>query len=164
MFTPSQIAPPAFGDPWVDKAGLPTTEIYNWFLITLLPAIQQAPSLSGNTGNPTYEATGQTASIAATDLSLGSLSTGLYRVTVYIRVSTPAGVSSSITPILSFTDDGVACTVTGTAHTSNAINTPSSQSFLVAVDQPGPIQISTTYASNPAGAAVYQIAAVAERV
>ena len=157
-----RVAPPPFNDPLVDKNGFMSSEFFNWLQIVVLPAIEQTPSVFGQ--SPAVSVSGQTASIAATDLTLGSLSAGMYRVSVYLRITTPAGVSSSVTPFFNFTDDGLACTMTGTAMTSNAITTPTSQTFLLQVDAPGPIQFGTTYASNPAAAAVYEAVVTAERV
>ena len=162
-FNPPQIAPPPLADPWVDKNGAPLTDIVNWFLITLLPAVARSPSIA-NVDTPPLEQTGLNASLGATDLNLGSLTDGRYRVTVYLRITTPAGVSSSVTPFVNFTDDGVACTMTGAALTANAANQPLSHVFQMDVQAPGPIQVGTTYVSNPAGAAIYKITATAERV
>ncbi len=161
-FNPNQLSPPAFGDPWVEKDGTPTSDFYNWFLITLLPAIQNNPSLSGPT--PAYASAGLNAVVGPVDLPLGSLSTGKYRISVYLRVTTADGVSSSVAPVLSFTDDTIACTMTGAALTADMVTRPISQVFVVAVDQPGPIQFSTTYASNTPGAMVYKAFVAVERL
>lgn len=158
-----QVPPPAFEDPFVDKDGRLSSESFNWFLINVLPRLNQTSAIYGGS-TPPFERANQNASIAPESFALGSLSTAYYRVTVWMRITSPAGVNSSVTPFLQFTSGGVACTMTGQAMTSNAINQPASQSFLILVDAPGPIQIGTTYASNPAGAAVYEIAAVVERV
>jgi len=158
-----QVPPPVFDDPFVDAQGRLSSDAFNWFLINVLPRLNQTSAIYGGT-TPPFERTGQSASIAAFSLPLGSLSTGYFRVTVWVRITTPAGVSSSVTPFLQFTSKGVACTVTGAAVTSNAINLPASQTFLIHVQAPGPIQIGVTYASNPASAAVYEIACVVERV
>jgi hypothetical protein len=157
-----RVAPPPFNDPLVDENGYMSSEFFNWLQIVLLPSIEQTPSVFGNT--PAFEVTNQNASIAGTPLPLGSLSAGYYRVTVWMRITTPAGVASSVTPFFTFTDGGVACTVTGSAMTSNAINQPDSQTFLLSVDAPGPISFGTTYVSNPAGAAVYETTVTVERV
>lgn len=157
-----RVAPPPFNDPITDDNGYMSSEFFNWLQIVLLPSIEQTPSVFGNV--PPYEATGLSASIADTPLALGSLSAGYYRVSVWLRITTPAGTSSSVTPFVTFTSGGVACTMTGTAMTSNAINTPESQTFFVSVDAPGPISFGTTYASNPASAAVYEAAVTVERV
>ncbi len=161
-FTPSQISVPAFGDPWVDKEGVLTTDATTWILQTLIPALQQSPSLSG--GAPAFSETGQNAAIAPTSLALGTVSTGLYRISVYIRVTSADGVASSIAPIVTFTDGAVAASETGSALTSDNIALPGWWVFIIAVDQPGPIDISTTYSSNTPGLMQYKISVVAERL
>lgn len=158
-----QVPPPVFDDPFVDEQGRLSSDAFNWFLINVLPRLNQTSAIFGG-ATPVFERTGQSASIAPESLPLGSVSTGYFRVTVWMRITTPAGVASSVTPFLEFTSRGVACTVTGDALTSNAINLPASQTFLINVLAPGPIRIGTTYVSNPASAAVYEIAAIVERV
>jgi hypothetical protein len=162
-FGTPRIDAPAFQDPIVDRDGRMSSELFNWFQIQLIPAIEQAPRTSGG-GGPAVSLSAQSAAIAPTSIPLGVVSTGMYRVTTYLRVTTPAGVSSSVTPVIGFTDQGVACTMTGTALTANAINLPLSQTFLVAVDGPGPITYAMTYASNPAAAMVYRLVITCERV
>lgn len=157
-----QIAPPVFEDPFVEKNGRLSSEAFNWFTITLLPRVGQTPNVFGRT--PPLELTGQNAALALTALPLGSLSSGLFRVTTYLRVTTADGVSSSVQPVLTFIDSGVTCTMTGTALTTDTITTPLSQTFLVAVDQPGPISISTNYVSNTPNAMAYTLVVIVERV
>ena len=156
------IPPPPIQDAFVDDAGRLETEAINWFQIQLLPRIAQTPSLFGTA--PAVELTGQNAAIGVTDLPLGSVTTGLYRVTTYLRITTVAGVTSSVQPVIGFVDDGVTCTMTGTALTANVTNVPLSQSFLVSVDAPGPITYTVNYASNPAGVAVFKLTITVERV
>lgn len=161
-FAAAQISPPAFNDRWVDEDGRLTAENTSWFLQSLLPALQQAPSLSG--ASPAFEADNQNAAIAATPLPLGTLSTGRYRVSIFLRVSSPDGVNSSVAPVLNFTTETVACQITGAALTSDNIGLPQSAVFLVSVDQPGPIEFSTTYASNTPNAMHYTVTVLTERM
>ena len=157
-----KLSPPPFGDAFVDKDLRLTSDAFNWFLITLLPAVEQTPNVFGV--SPPVEIENQNASIAATSIPLGSVPTGLYRVSIYTRITSPDGVSSSVTPFINFPDEGVSCTLTGTAMTSDAINLPQSQDFLIAVDSPGPIQYGVTYASNTPGAAIFKMTVTVERV
>lgn len=103
----------------------------------------------------TVALTAQTASLGLT--SLAPLASGLYRVTYRFRVSTAAGVSSSLKVTISDTEGGIAVTQSSAAYTGNATNAPQSGSFLVHADPTTPLQVSTTYASNPAGAMVYEL-------
>jgi hypothetical protein len=158
-----KIPPPTFEDPFVEPdSGRLSSEAFNWIVINLLPRIAQTANVYGTT--PPYSVGGLNDAVAPTPLPLGTLSTGLYRVMTYLRITSPDGVSSSVTPQLSFVDDGVTCTMTGFPMTSDAIDEPDSQAFLVAVDQPGPISFSTLYASNTPNAAAYKAIVVVERV
>jgi len=162
-FNNPNIAPPPLSDPWVDENGLPDANLVNWFLITLLPAVALSPSVF-STGAPPYSETGLNAAVATTPLPLGIVPGALYRVSVYLRITTPDGVSSSVTPFIQFPDDGVTCTMTGTAMTSDAVGSPSSQVFFANVDSPGPISFGTNYVSNTPNAAVYKAIVIVERV
>lgn len=161
-FNSPQIAPPSFADPWVDKDGLPERDITDYFLTTLLPALAQNPSVYNATELPFEESA--TDAIALTPLPLGSLSASLYRVSVFIRITTPDGVSSSVAPVVSFPSDGVTCSITGSALASDAIDEPGTWSFFINVDSPGPISLGTTYASNTPNQMAYSMVATAERV
>lgn len=156
------VPPPTFEDPFVDDNGRLSSEAFNYFVTTLLPRIGQTASIFGGTTPSFDEETN--AAIAPTAFPLGALSTGLYRVMVFLRVTTGDGVSSSVAPVLGFVSDGVTCTMTGDALTSDAIDEPISQAFLVNVDQPGPIAIATLYASNTPNAMFYRLIATVERV
>ncbi len=158
-----KIPPPTFEDPFVEPdTGRLSSEAFNWIVISLLPRIAQTANVYGT--SPPYAVAGLNDAVAATPLPLGSLSTGLYRVMTYLRITSPDGVSSSVTPQLSFIDDGVTCTMTGVALTSDDIDKPVSQAFLVAVDQPGPISFATLYASNTPNAAAYKAVVTVERL
>lgn len=155
------IAPPTFEDPFVEENGRLSSEAFNWFMTVLLPRIGQTANIYG-TSPPFDEETN--AAIAPTALPLGSLSAGLYRVMTFVRVTQADGVSSSVTPVLGFISDGVTCTMAGDALTSDVIDEPISQAFLVNVDQPGPIGISTVYVSNTPNAMSYRLIVTVERV
>lgn len=109
--------------------------------------------------------TGQNASIGTTAIPTdGDLSAGLYRVTVYQRVTTIAVTSSSLTTAISWTDGAVACAFSGTALTGNTTATVGSFSFLLRTDAASPISYATTYASNGAGEMRYRLSIVLERI
>lgn len=103
----------------------------------------------------TISLSGQTASIALTSL-LASAS-GLYRVSYRFRVTTAAGVSSSLQVTVTTTEGGVTCNQSSAAYTGNAVNSPQSGSFIVKADASSPISYSVTYASNPAAAAIFDL-------
>lgn len=157
-----RVAPPPFNDPLVEENRFMSSEFFNWLQIVLLPAIEQTPTVFGTT--PPLSVTGQTAAIALTALPLGEVTTGVYRVSVYLRITSPDGVSSSVTPQISFPDNGVTCTMTGDALVSDAIDEPGSTVFIASVDAPGPISFGTLYVSNTPNAAVYKAVVLVERV
>lgn len=104
--------------------------------------------------------TAQAATLGLTSLSPAA--SGLYRVSYRFRVSTAAGVSSSLQVTITGTEGGIAVTQSSAAYTGNATDKPQSGSFLVHADPATPIQVSTTYASNPAAAMQYELDTVLE--
>lgn len=103
--------------------------------------------------------------IGTTPIPATTLAAGMYRVTIYVRIVTAAGVSSSATPSVIFTDsDAAVCTMTGTAVTGNTSTTVSSSAFLIRVKAGTPISYAMAYASNAAGVMVYQTELVLEQI
>lgn len=109
---------------------------------------------------PVLPLTGQTGAIALTAL-IPSANAGVYRISLYARVTVAASVNSSIAPTITFTDGAVVCTQTGAALTSNATNAPTGWSFLIRADASTPISYSVAYVSNAAGM-TYSLAIKAE--
>src|SRR5690349_951051 len=93
----------------------------------------------------TVSLTNQTAAIPLTALGLTDLEAGLYRVTVYTKVQTPASVASSVTPAIVFTDGADVCTFTGTANTGNLSTSVTTNTFLIRIKEGTPISYQTTY-------------------
>lgn len=107
----------------------------------------------------------KSASIAATDFSDGSLAAGWYEVKPYSRITTIAGVASSLILTLAWTDKGTSVSHAYTAWTSNIVgDIPEWSPLLIRVDSASPITYATTYVSNPAAAMVYDLGLVLERV
>lgn len=106
----------------------------------------------------------QDASIGTTPLPTDALAPGLYSVQYYARITTAAGVSSSLTVTISWTDGSVACSLSGAAMTGNTTGTVQTNTYLIKVDQASPISYSTTYASNPAGAMEYSLDIVLQAI
>jgi hypothetical protein len=107
---------------------------------------------------------GLAGSLPPTDLSGGVLGAGLYRLTYYAAITQAAGVSSSLTVTLAWTDRGIAKAVSGAAITGNTTNTTQSNMQLLRIDAATPVSISTTYASVGAPVMEYGIDAVLEAV
>lgn len=99
----------------------------------------------------------QSASIGATPIPTAALAPGLYVVQTYMRITTPGAVSSSLTVTVSFTDGGIACSMSGAALTSNTTASVQGNVFPIRIDQATPITYATTYASNAVGQMVYSL-------
>lgn len=146
-------------DPMVDLQRRPTKGFIDW-MTALTTSVETSPS----TYTP-VSLTGQGASIGTTAIPTATLSEGLYRVTWSARITTPAttgAATSSLTVTLGWTDQGLACTVSGTAMTGNTTTTTQSGTQMVRVDGASPITYATTYASNTAGQMRYRLDLVLE--
>lgn len=155
---PFTSAPLNVHEPMVDRQGRPSKTFIDW-ITALQTDVDQAPARLHR-----KSLANQSASIGATALETQSLSAGLYRVSVYARVVTPATTSSSLIPTITFTDETIACSQSGDAMTSNSVTAPKSWTFLVRIDAASPISYSTTYASVGATAMVYDLEIVVEQV
>jgi len=107
---------------------------------------QSAASLSG------VDLTAQTANIAATNL-VASPTSGVYRVSAYVIVTTPDGASSTLpSVVITWTDQnsGVAQTLTLTpTNSGNTTTTYQEATSLLSVSNAAPLQYATTgYASG----------------
>ena len=145
----------------VDLKRRPSKTFIDW-MTQLVADVDAAPARLQTT-----TATTQNASISTTPIVTGTLSTGLYRVTWYARVTTPAttgAATSSLTVTAGWTDGGVTCTYSGAAMTGNTTGTVQSQSVMVNVDAATPVTYATTYASDTAGQMVYKLYLVLEQI
>lgn len=106
----------------------------------------------------------QSAALLPTDISNGTLTSGLYRVSWYTRVTLPASTSSSLTISLGWTEDGVSLTFSGAALVGNLNTTMESQTQLIQVDQVTPVTIATAYASVGGVAMKYELRITLEKV
>lgn len=107
--------------------------------------------------------TAQVAALATTPFLTGSLSGGLYRVSVFTHITTPASVNSSLTVTVSFTHHGLACSLAGAALATNLTTSVQSNIWTIAIDPGTPISYSTAYVSNAAGMQ-YALSAAVETV
>lgn len=80
----------------------------------------------------------QSADIAATSLPLPDLTTGIYRIGVYVRVTRAGSVSGEIQIVIGWTDGAVALTSAGTNLTGNTTTTFEQRSLVIAVDANAP--------------------------
>ena len=107
--------------------------------------------------------TAQIAALAVTPFGTGSLSAGLYRVSVFTHILTPASINSSLTVTVSFTHNGVACSLASAALTGNLTTSVQGTVFPIQIDAGTPISYSTTYVSNAAGMS-YALSAAVETI
>jgi hypothetical protein len=128
-----------------------------WLQDAVVARVQQAPEL-----RTAVVLTGQTAAIGATPLPLASVNAGRYRIAWYARVTTPDGVSSSLTITLGWTDGAIACTQSGAAITGDAVTSTQSGSIMIQSDANAPISYLTAYASNTPAKMNYRLSLVCE--
>lgn len=108
--------------------------------------------------------TAQAASIGATPVPIASVQPGLYRVSWYLRITTPATVSSSVSVTLGWTDGSVNCTRTGAAVTGNTTSTTQSGTELLRLDAATALTYATTYATVGATPMQYRLDLTVELV
>jgi len=145
-------SPPPMHDAVVNRVtGLLADAWLNWF--GRVPATFGAiPSVLN-----TVSLTGQGASISATAFENAIIPAGIYKASYYARITTAAGVSSSLTLALGWTDGGVAITYTGAAITGNTTATYQQGSVILRSDAGSHVTYTTTYASNAAGVMKYSL-------
>jgi hypothetical protein len=126
-------------------------------------SIAQTVSQASSTLNTT-SVTAAAASIITTNLPLGQLNSGLYRVTWYARITRAASSSSSLTITLGWTDGGVAITQSGAAITGNTTATYQSLTYMIHVDRLTEITYATTYSSTGGTTMQYSLYLTVENV
>lgn len=144
-------------DRLVDGSAHVTPTWLKW-LTTILAAVNRAPQRVAAvtiTGN---------AAVSATAFPVLALDEGWYRVTMFARFTTAAGVSNAVQCTIRFLKDGVACAVV--LGVLNVLNTTDglADSALIYVDTGTIPTYEWSYASNPAGVAVFDAALVLEQV
>ena len=112
----------------------------------------------------TVSVSGQAASISTTSIPASSLSAGLYRVTWYLRITTAAATSSSVTVSLGWTDDTVTMSLSGAAVTGNTTTTSQTGTALLSVDNASPVTYTTSYTSVGTPAMQYALDLTLEAV
>lgn len=101
--------------------------------------------------------TEENASISTTPIPTDSLAAGVYAVQWYQAVEVAAGVSSSLTLTVTWTDGGVSKTRSSAAMTGNTTATSDGDTWVVHLDSGTPVSYATTYLSNAAGAMEYRL-------
>lgn len=151
------LPPIPFKDAAVERDGKLTRS----FISFLLPFLARVNAAA--TALVSVALTAQSAAIPTTAL-IPLPASGRYRVSVHARVTTAAGTSSSLIPTISYTSDGIACTQSGAALTSNDVTQPASWIFLVKADASTPISYATSYTSAGVPALVHDLDLIVEGV
>ena len=134
--------------PWIDY--------FNQFGVQIQNAATSVKSAS---------VSAQTASIGATDIAGGSLSTGLYRLSYYTRITRAAGVSSSLEVTLDWQDRGQALSFTGAAIVGNIVTEFQQDTLFLRIDGGvAPVRYSTTRVSVGVPTMEYSLDVVLELV
>lgn len=155
MSLPFRNEPIPYWDALVDKAGMVTDLWTQWLDQSLLPQVQAAPTQIGqysNGGTPLDDALGIT-------VVANVPTTGLYLFVAALQIVVAAGVTSNVQLTLTWTSNGVTQTEAFTAIANGANTDHGSFPFSIIADGGTPVSISTTYASNPANAMQYNLAA-----
>ena len=151
------VAPPPIYSVTTDKStGRAHIDWVRWFN-SLVQAFTVTPAKVG-----AVTASAQSAAIGTTAINTPSLSTGLYRLSVYARVTVAATTSSSLSVTIHWTDGGVACSATLGPVTGNLTTTVLQGQVIVNIDNATAISYSTSYASVGATAMQYKLVLSAE--
>lgn len=138
------------------RAGQVTQPWVDWFT-SIGDQVSAAPEEAS-----TVRLASQSASIGATDMSDGNLPAGLYRFSWYARITQAAGVSSSLTVTVDWTDGGVACAFSGAAMVGNVVTEIQSETKMIEIDNATPVRYSTVYASAGAPVMLYKLVILLE--
>ena len=161
--TPAPVQDPICNPPTVgnkpNPLGLLITTSWLRFLNTLGALLNTAANRISFVG-----LAGQNSALGGTPLLPTIANTGTYRLSYYMRVTTPAGVSSSLQITLAWTDGGVAQSFTGAALTSNTTLSFQTGTLLINADAATPISYSTAYASNAANVMRYSLTVTLEQI
>lgn len=135
------------------------TEPWVEFLNGLVTTQEAAPARV-----ETVSLVAQSASVAATDMTGGTLSSGLYRITYYAEITQAATTSSSLTVTFDWLSNTGLKSDTFAAITGNTTDTHQPESILIRIDANSPVRYTLTYASVGATPMLYSFYAVIEEV
>lgn len=158
----STIAPlnaqtPVTEDPTGKPVGFATKYFRQW-----LQAVTDQVA-KGATIVKTLSLLAQSAAIA-TETLFQTSGTGVFRITYYLRITTPATVSSSVTLTFGWLESTVAVTAAFAAVVGNSPTTVQSGSLLVRADATSNLTLAAAYASVGATPMAFRIDIVVEQV
>lgn len=135
-------------------------DLYLW-LFQLAGLTQAGTGLVGNA----VQLLNQSAAIGSTPMALPALNAGLYGVSFYAAVTSPAGVSSTLGDFtVSWTDGAISKSSAATGVTGNLNTTVLLGYAPIQLDGASAINYSMGYASNPASAMVYKLTIAVTRI
>jgi len=141
-----------------------TLPLLTWFR-NVRQSIDAAPSQVAGGKVQFFGASALTAAVGTTAIPTGLLAAGLYRVSWYAQVITPAGVSSDFQITISWTRNGVTQTFVGALKNANTTGTNEpSGPVLIHLDASTPVSYAVAYNSNPAAAMAYELSILLESV
>lgn len=104
------------------------------------------------------------AAIATTALAIDTVHAGVWRVSVQVRVVTPATTSSEVRATISWTQGGVTQTQTTANLVGNLTTTREGLTVVLRATQGTPVSYAASYSSVGATAMVYELDVVAEQL
>lgn len=116
--------------------------VWSTWLRALVLAVDSSSQVQGRS-----PLTAQVAAIPATAIATQSLSAGLYRLSWYARITTPASISSILTLTFSWVDGGVACSFSGSAINGNLTTSLQSGTIFIRVDPGTLVNYAASYTS-----------------
>jgi len=140
----------------VEPQGGTITTFFRLAWEALRSSFQLAPSVA------VFSKVAQTAALPTTTL-FTTLQAGLYRVSWYLRVTGPDGVSSAVQVTIGWTET-LPLTRAGANVTGDTITSLDTGSVLLQVDAPTNLTIATSYASNTPNQMVYEVFASVEQL
>lgn len=137
--------PPPYAAPvTADRLTSVASAEYTRWLGQLFNAVQSSAQQIGSPVN----LPNRSAAIATTAIPLPSIGNGPYRLTGYLQVTSPDGVSSSVGLMFGWTKNAVSITKTFGALAGDSLTTADSFSITVLTDQSSALTYATSYSSN----------------
>lgn len=141
------IAVPVKGHPLSEKGKLPKLRMGDKFMRWFSGLSARVDSVPQRLGKETL--TGQHASIGTTPLDIDTVTQGIWRISVTVRVTTPGSVAPcTIQVSILWTERAVVQIESGAVLAGNLTTTREGKTFIIRTDGASPISYSTTYADG----------------
>lgn len=154
------IPPPPATSAVVKQRGLISEEWYRWQETEIRQRLEKAPAVQADPAR----LLNQNASLPLTTVYT-TVVQGRYRISAYVRVTTPDGAASSIALTVRWTDGGVAQTkILIPALVGDTTATSDGESLPIEADAGSQIRYSTTYSSTTPAKMKYTASVVVEQL